>query len=181
MINLARFDNRGFDRGASAAKEALWRLCQGLFFQPLWHMPSSFRAAVLRAFGARIGRRAVIRAGVNIHFPWRLEMGDDVWLGEEAMILSLAPVKIGSNVCLSQRCFICTGTHDPDSPTFELKTEAVTIGNGVWVAAMAFIGPGVTVGDAAVVAAGAVVVSDVLPGDRVAGVPARSLHAHTDR
>lgn len=174
-MDLSRYDNSDFDRGAGPVKEALWRLCQGLFFQPLWHMPSWFRVGVLRLFGARIGRRCVIRAGVNISFPWRLEMGDDVWLGEEVMILSLAPVKIESSVCLSQRAFICTGSHDPDSETFDLKVAPVTIESGVWVAAMAFVGPGVTVGNGAVVGAGAVVVSSVAPGQRVFGVPARPL------
>lgn len=172
-MDLSRYDNSDFDRGASRLKEALWRLCQGLFFQPLWHMPSGFRVFVLRCFGAKVGRRVVIRAGVNISFPWRLELGDDVWLGEEVMILSLAPVTIGSNVCISQRAFLCTGSHHHQSETFDLITRPIHVGEQCWIAAMSFVGPGVTLGQGARVGAGAVVLDDVPAGALAAGVPAR--------
>ena len=173
MIDLSRYDNSHFDRGASCFKEALWRLCQGLFFQPLWHMPSGFRVFVLRCFGAKVGKRVVVRAGVNISFPWRLELGNDVWLGEEVMILSLAPVKIGSNVCISQRAYLCTGSHDHNSETFDLRTESIEVKSGSWIAAMAFVGPGVTLGENVRVGAGAVVLRDVPDSAMAVGVPAQ--------
>lgn len=154
---MSRYDKRTFDRGAPGWKEALWRLCQGLFFQPLWHVPSPIRVALLRAFGARIGQGVVVRAGVNISFPWRLELGNHVWLGEEVMILSLAPVKVESHVCISQRAFLCTGSHDARKETFDLVTRPVVVGTGSWVAAGAFVGPGVTLGPGTVVGAGSVV------------------------
>ncbi len=172
-MDLSRYDNSDFDRGASAIKEALWRLCQGLFFQPLWHMPSWFRVFVLRRFGAKIGERVVIRAGVNISFPWRLELGDDVWLGEEVMILSLAPVRIGSSVCISQRAYLCTGSHDHQSETFDLITAPIDVGAGTWIAAMAFVGPGVRLGEQVKVGAGAVVLQDVPAKSTAVGVPAQ--------
>jgi putative colanic acid biosynthesis acetyltransferase WcaF len=172
-VDLSRYNNSDFDRGASAFKEALWRLCQGLFFQPLWHMPSGFRVFILRLFGAKIGARVVVRAGVNVSFPWRLELGDDVWLGEEVMILSLAPVRVGSSVCISQRSYLCTGSHDYRSETFDLKTASIEIGDGCWIAAMAFIGPGVNLGKKVRVGAGAVVLRDVPDGGFAAGVPAQ--------
>lgn len=172
-MDLSRYDNSDFDRGASCLKEALWRLCQGLFFQPLWHMPSGFRVFVMRCFGAKIGERVVVRAGVNISFPWRLELGDDVWLGEEVMILSLAPVKIGSSVCISQRAYLCTGSHNHASDTFDLQTKPIEVGPGSWIAAMAFIGPGVTLGENVRVGAGAVVLQDVPDGATAVGVPAQ--------
>jgi putative colanic acid biosynthesis acetyltransferase WcaF len=172
MIELGRYNVEGFDRGASFLKEALWRGVQGLFFQPLWHMPSCVRVFWLRLFGAKIGERCVVRAGVNIHFPWRLEMGDDVWLGEEVMILSLARVQLGSSVCVSQRAFLCTGSHDFRRPTFDLMTKELVVENGCWVGAAAFVGPGVTVGAGSVIAAGAVVVRDVPTGHRARGNPA---------
>ncbi|MEM6883671.1 MAG: WcaF family extracellular polysaccharide biosynthesis acetyltransferase [Verrucomicrobiota bacterium] len=173
MMDLSQYNNSDFNRGASRLKEALWRLCQGLFFQPLWHMPSGFRVFVLRCFGAKIGERVVVRAGVNISFPWRVELGDDVWLGEEVMILSLAPVKVGSSVCISQRAFLCTGSHDHLSETFELKTEPIEVGAGTWIAAMAFVGPGVTLGRNVRVGAGAVVLQDLPDGAMAVGVPAQ--------
>lgn len=172
-MDLSRYDNSDFDRGASCFKEALWRLCQGLFFQPLWHMPSGFRVFILRLFGAQVGKRVVVRAGVNISFPWRLELGDDVWLGEEVMILSLAPVRIGSSVCISQRAYLCIGSHDHTVEAFDLKTEPIEVNSGCWIAAMAFVGPGVTLGRNVRVGAGAVVLKDVPEGMMAIGVPAR--------
>ncbi|NJK91182.1 MAG: colanic acid biosynthesis acetyltransferase WcaF [Blastochloris sp.] len=166
-MDLSRYDASGFDRGAAWWKEALWRLCQGLFFQPLWHVPSPVRVFWLRLFGAKIGRAVVIRAGVNIHFPWRLELGDHVWLGEEVMINSLAPVRIGSQVCISQRAFLCTGSHAYERETFDLVTQPITVEDGCWVAAMAFVGPGVTLGKGSVVGAGAVVMKSIPAGSQV--------------
>jgi putative colanic acid biosynthesis acetyltransferase WcaF len=157
-MDLSRYDSRAFDRGASRGKEALWRLCQGFFFQPLWHVPSSVRVGLLRLFGAKIGEGAVIRAGVNISFPWRLELGDHVWIGEEVMIVSLAPVRIGSHVCLSQRSLLCTGSHDFQSEGFDLVTRPIVVEERCWVAASAFVGPGVTLPAGTVLGAGAVVV-----------------------
>ena len=68
-----------------------------------------------------------------------------MWIGDEVLILSLAPVKIGSNVCISQRAFLCTGSHDFRSEGFDLITKPIEIGDGCWLAACAFVGPGATV------------------------------------
>lgn len=173
-FDLSRYDNRNFDRGAPVWKEALWRLVQGLFFQPLWHVPSAIRVFWLRLFGAEIGQRCVVRAGVNIHFPWHLRAGDDVWFGEDCMLLNLAVIDIGSGCCISQRAFLCTGTHSYRQLGFDLITRPIRLGSGSWIGAGAFVGPGVAVGPQAVVAAGAVVVRDV-PSQHVArGNPARN-------
>jgi len=172
IMDLRLYDASGFDRGAPCWKEAMWRVCQGLFFQPLWFMPSAVRVFWLRCFGAKIGQRVVIRAGVNIHFPWRLTLGDDVWLGEEVMILTLDRVTIDSNVCISQRAFLCTGSHDFRKKSFDLVTRAIHVEKGVWVAAQAFIGPGVVVGEGSVVSAGAVVLENVAPWKKIRGNPA---------
>lgn len=177
-IDLSRYDNRSFDRGAPVWKEALWRLVQGLFFQPLWHLPSGLRVFWLRVFGAHIGQRAVIRAGVNVHFPWRLWLGDDVWIGEDCLILNLAEVKIGDSCCLSQRSVLCTGSHDYRKATFDLITRPIVVQRSSWIGACAFLGPGVTVGEGGVVAAGAVVIRSVPPGHLAKGNPAVASPIH---
>lgn len=110
----------------------------------------------LRLFGAKVGIGVVIRSRVNITFPWKLEIGDHVWIGDEVLILSLAPVRIGTNVCLSQRAFVCTGSHDFRSEGFDLITKPVVIGDGCWVAACAFIGPGAILPQGTMVRAGEV-------------------------
>jgi len=134
--------------------------------------PSGLRIAILRFFGAKIGQRVVIRSNVNITFPWRLQIGDDVWLGEEVLILSLAPVVIESNVCISQRAFLCTGSHDFRTPNFDLITKPITIRASSWVAAQVFVAPGVEIGEGSMVAAGSVVSQDVPPKTLVRGNPA---------
>ncbi len=164
MIRLDRFDNSGFHRGASRGKEVLWWVVRSLLFAPWFPVPSPLKVAALRAFGATVGNGVVIRSRVNITFPWNLSIGDHVWIGEEVFILSLDRVLVGSSVCLSQRAFLCTGSHDHRRETFDLVTGPIAIGDGSWVAAQAFLGPGATLEPGTVVSAGAVVFGDAGPG-----------------
>jgi putative colanic acid biosynthesis acetyltransferase WcaF len=122
------------------------------------------KAAVLRWFGARVGRGVVIKPGVKITFPWKLTLGNHVWLGEENWLLNLAPITIGDNVCISQRALLCTGNHDYTSPGFDLMTGPIVVEGGAWIGAGAIVGPGVTVGAHAVLTAGSVATSDLEPG-----------------
>lgn len=156
LIQLDQFDNSDFDRGASRFKEALWLITRSLFFMTSLPLPSSLRSWLLRRFGAVVGEGVVIRSRVNITFPWRVTIGDHVWIAEEVLILSLANVTIGSHVCISQRAFLCTGSHDFAQPTFDLITEPITVNDHSWIAAAAFIGPGVEVPAGTLVKAGSV-------------------------
>lgn len=103
------------------------------------------KVCALRLFGAQIGRGVVIRSRVNISFPWRFEAGDFVWIGEEVQVLSLGRVVVESNTCVSQRAFLCTGSHDFRKETFDLIVEPIMIGCGCWIGAGAFVGPGAVV------------------------------------
>lgn len=172
MIDLAGYTTGGFQRGASPLKEAAWWAVRALFFQTLVPWPSGLRVALLRLFGARIGQGVVIRSHVNITFPWRFSAGDHVWIGDEVLILTLAQVTIESNCCISQRAFICTGSHDFSTPAFSLQTKPIIIHAGTWVAAAAFIAPGVQIGPGSMVAAGSVVLADVGARMIVRGNPA---------
>jgi putative colanic acid biosynthesis acetyltransferase WcaF len=170
-MDLSVYDNSDFDRGAPRWREALWMAVRCLFFETPWPWPSPFRVALLRAFGASIGQGVVIRSHVNVSFPWRLRVGDHVWIGEYVGILTLAPVEIGSNVCISQRAYLCTGSHDIRQTDFKLRVAPITVRSSVWIAASAFIAPGVEIGEGAVVSAGAVVFNDVAAGSLVRGNP----------
>ena len=128
---------------------------------------------LLRAFGARVGVGVRVKAGVNVTFPWRVEIGDHVWLGEGVTILSLALVRIESNVCLSQQAYLCTGSHDHRREDFLLITKPITVRVGAWVAARAFLGPGVEIGTGSVVSAGSVVFAAVPANCLVRGNPAQ--------
>lgn len=172
-IDLANYMTGDFDRGAPRWKEIFWVGVKCLFFLPGWPWPSWWRVALLRTFGARVGRGVVIRSQVNISFPWRLTLGDHVWIGEEANLLTLAPISIGSHCCVSQRAFLCTGSHRFARDTFDLVTLPITIGDSCWIAAGAIVLPGVTFGPAAMCKAGSVVASDVPAGAICGGNPAR--------
>lgn len=141
-------------------------------FRAALPIPSAVRCACLRIFGATVGKGVVIRSGVNVSFPWRLSIGDHVWIGEEVTILSLAPVDIESNVCVSQRAFLCTGSHDYKDPAFGLITKPIRLESGCWVAAMCFVGPGVVIGRGGVCTAGSIVTKTTSPFTLVTGNPA---------
>jgi putative colanic acid biosynthesis acetyltransferase WcaF len=179
--DLARYSSSGFDRGASRGKELLWVLVRCLFFESAWPWPSSLRVFWLRLFGARVGRGCVIRSRVHISFPWRLRLGDHVWMGEGVFVLSLAEVEMGDHVCVSQRAFLCTGAHDHRRESFDLRTAPIRIGPHAWVAAHAILLPGVTIGEGAVVGAGSVVKRDVPPFVIVEGNPAAPVGLRTPR
>ena len=171
-MDLSIYDNSDFDRGASRLKEVGWVLVRWIFFQTSFPWPSQLRVALLRLFGATIGRGVVIRANVNISFPWRLTIGDHVWIGEDVGLLTLAPVTIESNVCISQRAYLCTGSHDFRREDFKLQVAPITVREGSWIAAACFIAPGIEIGSGAVVSAGSVVFANVAPKMFVRGNPA---------
>jgi putative colanic acid biosynthesis acetyltransferase WcaF len=171
--DLSRFTPTDFQRGASAAKEALWILLSLVLFRLCPFKHSALKSAVLRAFGAKVGCGPVIKPQVKITFPWKLTVGDHAWLGEECWLLNLAPIEIGSNVAVSQRAFLCTGNHDYGKPTFDLITKPIRVEDGAWVGAGSFVGPGVIVGTHAVLTAGSVATRDLEPWTIYRGNPAQ--------
>ena len=181
------FDGRpDLDRGRSAWVEAIWYLLKCAFFLSALPWPVSFKRNLLRWFGAKIGTGVYIKPRVNIHFPWKLEIGDHSWIGEEVFLLNFEPIVIGSHCCISQRAFLCTGNHDFRQPAMPYRNRRIRIEDGAWIGAQAFVGPGVTIGSEAVIAAGSVVTKDQPSEARCAGNPcapigARWSDARTDR
>jgi putative colanic acid biosynthesis acetyltransferase WcaF len=180
MIRLRGYSSACFDRGAPRWKEVLWVALKLLFFMSSWPWPSAWRVALLKAFGAKIGDRVVIRSRVNITFPWRLTLGNDVWIGEETFLLTLAPILIEDDVCISQRAFLCTGSHDFRLDDFPLVTRPITVRRSSWVAAQVFLAPGVEIGEGSLVGPGSVVLESVPPRSRVCGNPAAPIKTGDD-
>jgi putative colanic acid biosynthesis acetyltransferase WcaF len=161
--SLASFTQVGYDKGRPFVVQAMWFAVMNLIFMKWW-FPGRFRPKVLRTFGASVGTGVVIRHRVRVLWPWKLTIGDDSWIGEEVWLLNLEPISIGSDVCLSQDAFLCTGSHDRRSPSFGYDNGPIVIEDRAWVAARATVLRGVTVGRGAVVGAGVVVSADVPEG-----------------
>lgn len=143
-------------------------LCR--FTPPPFH---SWRRLVLRAFGAKVGRGARVHASVSIWLPANLELGDQALIGPGARLYNQGRITIGARSVISQRAHICASTHDVRDPLFQLVLRPVTIGEQCWVAAEAFVGPGVTMHDRAVLGARGALFDDARADSVYAGNPAQ--------
>lgn len=163
---LDHFTGLGYDKGRSVPVQALWVL----FGDPISRSPMCpvrLRRAILRAFGAKIGERVLIRHRVHIQWPWKLSVGANSWIGVGVELINLEPVTIGDDVCISQQVMLCTGSHRADRVSFDFDNAPIVLEDGVWVATRATVLRGVTVGARAVVGATALVTSDVPADARV--------------
>jgi putative colanic acid biosynthesis acetyltransferase WcaF len=151
----------------------LWAGVEATLFRGSFHTMNGWRSFLLRLFGARVGRRCIIRRTVRTYYPWQVTIGEQCIIGDQAELYSLGKMTIGDGAMISQEAYLCAGTHDYTKASLPLVVMPVTIGSEAWVCARAFVGPGVTVGAGAVVAAAAVVVKDVEPWTVVGGNPAR--------
>jgi len=138
-----------------------------------------WRRFVLRCFGAKIGAHVNTYPSTWIYFPWKLTVGDWSAIGEQAFIYNLGPVTLGEKVTISHRAQLCAGTHDYTRPDLPLLRPPIVIKDQAWICADAFVGPGVTVGEGAIVGARAVVMKNVEPWSIVAGNPARLIKNRT--
>jgi putative colanic acid biosynthesis acetyltransferase WcaF len=185
-VNLAEPDNSDYEIGRSRIVWALWHFIGS----PVVHsniLPISWmKVTVLRLFGATIGRHVYVKPGLKVKFPWYLKVGDYCWIGENVWIDNLAPVTMGSHVCVSQLAYLCTGNHDWTSVNMKLFRRPIILRDGCWLGARSTICPGVTIGTGAVAAVGSVASRDIPPYEVWAGNPAtyvrrRTISANTEQ
>jgi putative colanic acid biosynthesis acetyltransferase WcaF len=157
-----------------AQRVCWWFGCFLLFKLSLRPM-YAWRRWVLRMYGAKLGDHVCVQRSARIEFPWNLEMGRYSSAGESTWIYNLGKIKIGEFTTVSQRVFLCAGTHDYTKPEMPLLTPPITVGKGVWIAADAFVGPGVSIGDNAVVGARSVVVKNLPAGMVCVGHPCKPI------
>ena len=153
---------------------ALWGLVQPVFRfspRPLW----GWRRWLLRRFGAQIGANVHVFPSARVAIPWTLTLRDSSAIGDHAVLYSLGPITVGERATVSQYAQLCAGSHDWRDPAMPLLKPPISIGDDVWVCANAFIGPGVTIEDGAIVGACAVVMKDVPTNAIMAGNPARQI------
>lgn len=184
-MRLDKYENSQFDRGASRIKESLWLLCGGLLITS-WFPGSAWRIKLLRLFGALIGKGVVIKPKFRVTFPWRMVVGDYCWIGEGVWFDNLLEIRLGNHVCISQGVYLCTGSHDWSRQGFDLIVKPINIESQSWISAMSKVGPGVTVGEGAVLTLGSVATQTLMPWSVYGGSPAikikkRSISNHGRR
>ena len=153
-------------------RRVLWSFVQATVFRWSFHNWYGWRRWLLRCFGTRVGRNVRVRSSVRIEMPWNLQLGDGVVVGDGVVLYCLGQVSIGRRTTISQYAHLCAGTHDYTLRSFPLVTKPIVVGDEVWIATDAFIGPGVTVGDRSVVGARSTALKDVRPDMVVGGNPA---------
>ena len=121
--DLSKFNNHDFQRGASKSKELIWLLLRGFFFEFSVLPWNKLRCQLLNTCGANIHPTVIIKPQAKITFPWKLTIGKNCWLGENAWLMNLAPIEICDNVVISQAAFLCTGSHDWSKVSFDLITN----------------------------------------------------------
>lgn len=173
--DLSAFDNSWYQPGGTFFKRGIWYLFNILFFlNPLFPF-SGAKSAILRWFGAKVGKGVIIKPSVNIKYPWRLTIGDHSWIGEKVWIDNLADVSLGDNVCLSQGAMLLTGNHNYKRPAFDLMIGEIHLKDGSWVGAQATVCPGVTLENHAILSVGSVATYDLEAYSIYAGVPCKKV------
>jgi putative colanic acid biosynthesis acetyltransferase WcaF len=157
---------------AARAVWALGHLCLVRFSPRPAHR---WRAAVLRLFGARLGPNCRIYARARIWAPWNLHCDDAVLIADGAVIYNPAPARLGSHCIVSQEAYLCGATHDYNDPAFPMISKPTTIGSYAWITSRAIVGPGVQVGEGAVLGLASVATRDLEPWTVYGGAPARAL------
>jgi putative colanic acid biosynthesis acetyltransferase WcaF len=171
-VQLNLYQTSDYAIGAGIVKQILWYFI-GFPLVQSYLLPFSFmKVWLLKRFGAQIGKQVRIKTGVKIKFPWRLKVGDFVWIGEDAWIDNLAQVTIEDHVCLSQAVYLCTGNHNWKSEKFDLITKEIYLEAGCWVAARANVAPGVRMGYGSILTLGSSALKDLEPLTIYAGNPA---------
>ncbi len=156
-------------------RRAAWTLVQGTAYRYSPAPLHAWRRALLRAFGAKVGPGAAPYPSATVWAPWNLEMQAGSCLGPRSVCYCVDRVVLEARSVVSQGVHLCGGTHDHRAADFALLAGPIRVGAGAWVAADAFVGPGVSIGDRAVVGARSVVVKDVPADMVVVGNPARSI------
>jgi putative colanic acid biosynthesis acetyltransferase WcaF len=169
--DLSLFNNSWYNPG-NRIKIIGWYFINVLFFINPLNPFSGLKRFLLRLFGCQIGKNVLIKPCVNIKYPWLLEIGDNVWIGEKVWIDNLAKVTIGNNVCISQEAMLLCGNHNYKKRSFDLIIGEIHIEDGVWIGAKSIVCPCIKISSHAVLSAGSVANRNLEPYTIYQGNPA---------
>jgi putative colanic acid biosynthesis acetyltransferase WcaF len=142
-VQLDQFNNSWYNPGSKIVI-VIWLLFSFMFLRTAFPWPLLLKRFILRLFGAKIGREVMLKPNINIKYPWKLSIGNHVWIGENVWIDNLANVTIRNNVCISQGAFLLTGNHNYKKPTFDLEIGEINLADGVWIGAKSVVCPGIS-------------------------------------
>lgn len=179
MQRLDQFKLPHAFRGKSSITCQLWWLTQSCLFSTSPQFMYKWRVFLLRLFGAKIGNNVIIRPSVRTTYPWKLTIGDNSWIGDHVDLYTLGEITIGKNSVISQRSYLCTGSHDFTKIDFPIYSKPIVIHDCVWLATDVFVAPGVTIHNNAVVGARSSVFSDLNEGYVYIGSPAKPIKPRT--
>jgi putative colanic acid biosynthesis acetyltransferase WcaF len=173
--DLGKFSMPSDFRGRPTWYIQLWWIVHALFFRTSPQFMYGYRRWLLRVFGAKIGDGVLVRPTVRVVYPWKLSIGDHSWIGDFAELYTLGPISVGRHAVVSQNVYLCTGSHDIRDPGFGITALPIIVEDEAWVAAGAFVFPGVTVGKGSVISARSVVRDSTEPYGVYAGHPAKRI------
>lgn len=171
-MDLSKYSQENYSRGKSSFVILLWWFVQGTLFRFSLHNFYGFRAFLLRLFGAKIGSNTKIRSSAKFTYPWNVSIGENSWVGDDVIFYSLDEIIVGANTVISQKTYLCTGSHDINSESFSLVTNPINIEDEVWIAADCFIFPSVTVKTKTILSARSTLKESTLAGYIYSGNPA---------
>lgn len=163
------------------ARRLLWAVFYWIAFRFVPRPLRAWHRAVLRLFGAKVGKETVVYPSVRIECPWNLDLGNNCVVGAGVLLYALGPIRLGAHTVVSQRAHLCAGTHDYRDPGMPLLRPPIVVGDGVWICTEAFIGPGSRIGDHAVIGARSVVCGEIPPDMVCAGNPCRPIKRRLSR
>lgn len=169
--DLSVYNNSWFEPGGFA-KRMCWHYVNCIFFKSGYFPFYRLKVFLLRLFGAGIGKGVFIKPYVNIKYPWLLQIGDHVWIGEQVWIDNVAMVRIQSHSCISQGACLLTGNHNYKKTSFDLLPGEILLEQGVWISAHSIVCPGVTCRQHSILSVASVATRDLEPFFIYSGNPA---------
>lgn len=173
--DLAQYKTPKTFRGKSKIMVQFWWFINAICFKHSPQILYGWRRFILRCFGAKIGKNVIIRPSVKITYPWKVKIGDNSWIGDDVVLYSLGNITIGKNSVISQKSYLCTGSHDYKKNDFPIYSSSILIEDECWLATDVYVAPGITIGKGTIVGARSSVFKNLPSGKVCVGNPARPI------